>query len=164
MFNSLRHISFDKIFLISIGALYLLLLFFYSDIFGSSLKFAGNIFIKILPMFVFVFFLMAAVNYFVTRKWVTRQLGGRGAKKWLFAVVSGIISTGPIYVWYPLLSDLKEKGVSNGLISCFLYTRPVKLPLLPIAIYYFGWQFVLVLVLALVAVSVIQGKIIDSLV
>jgi uncharacterized membrane protein YraQ (UPF0718 family) len=91
-------------------------------------------------------------------------LGGRGAKKWLFAVVSGIISTGPIYVWYPLLSDLKEKGVSNGLISCFLYTRPVKLPLLPIAIYYFGWQFVLVLVLALVAVSVIQGKIIDSLV
>lgn len=163
MINKLKKISFDKYFLFSVAFLYLWLLFFNEEIFSKSLGFAGKIFIKILPIFVFVFVLTALINYFITRNWVLKHLSGRGVKKWVFAVVGGVLSSGPIYVWYPLLGELKEKGVSDGLVACFLYNRSVKLPLLPVAIYYFGWQFILILTLVMVVVSVFQGKLVEKL-
>jgi len=163
MFAKMKKISFDKYFLALVGLLYLLLLFLDPNVLRESLGFAGKIFIKIIPVFAVVFAVMALVNYYVTRSWVVKHLGGKGAGKWLFAVVGGIISTGPIYVWYPLLADLKEKGMGNGLITCFLYNRSVKLPLLPVAVYYFGWQFILVLTIIMVVVSVLQGKLMEKL-
>lgn len=163
MITKLKQLSFDKQFLILVGALYLALFVLYTDIFYQSLGFSGEMFLKIIPAFALVFVLMALVNYFVTRKWVLKHLGGKGVKKWIFAIVGGIISTGPIYVWYPLLRELKEKGASDGLLACFLYNRPVKLPLLPVAIYYFGWPFILILVSVMVVVSVFQGKLMDKI-
>lgn len=163
MLTRAKQLSFDKYFLILVGLLYLVLLSLYPGIFYQSLGFAGRIFLKIIPVFVFVFVVMALVNYFVTRDWVVKHLGGKGVKKWIFAVVGGVISTGPIYVWYPLLGDLKEKGMSDGLSACFLYNRAVKIPLLPIAIYYFGWQFILILIIVMMVVSVIQGIIMEKI-
>ena len=163
MITKLKQLSFDKHFLILVGALYLVLFALYPDIFYQSLGFSGKIFLKIIPVFAFVFVLMALVNYFVTRNWVLKHLRGKGVKKWIFAVIGGVISTGPIYVWYPLLSDLKGKGASDGLITCFLYNRSVKLPLLPIAIYYFGWPFILILISVMIIVSVFQGKIMEKI-
>ena len=163
MITKLKQLSFDKHFLILVGVLYLALLGFYPDIFYQSLDFAGKIFLKIIPVFAFVFVVMVLVNYFVTRKWIFKHLGGKGIKKWIFAVLGGVISTGPIYVWYPLLSDLKEKGVPNGLLTCFLYNRSVKLPLLPVAIYYFGWPFILILISVMIIFSVLQGKIMEKI-
>ena len=163
MFIKLKQLSFDKYFLILVGILYLTLLSSYPDVFYQSLGFAGNIFVQVIPVFVFVFVVMTLVNYFVTRDWVVKHLGKKGIKKWIFAVIGGLISTGPIYVWYPLLGDLKEKGMSNGLAICFLYNRSVKVPLLPVAIYYFGWQFILILTVVMMAVSVLQGKIMEKI-
>jgi len=75
-----------------------------------------------------------------------------------------VLSTGPIYMWYPLLADLKNKGLSYGLIACFLYNRGIKITLLPIAIFYFGWKYVLVLSLAMIFVSIIQGILLNKLI
>lgn len=66
-------------------------------------------------------------------------------KGWIFSIVAGILSIGPIYVWYPLLSDLREKGMRTSFMGTFLYNCSVKLPLLPIMIYYFESIYTLIL-------------------
>lgn len=88
----------------------------------------------------------------------------KGVKGWLIAIGGGILSTGSIYMWYPLLKDLKEKGVRYGFISVFLYNRAIKIPLIPIIITYFGVKFVVVLTLVMVFVSIIQGLIIEKII
>jgi len=72
-----------------------------------------------------------------------------------------VLCHGPIYVWYPLLKDLKEHGMRTGLVAVFLYNRAIKLPLLPIMIFYFGVFFVIILRIYMVVVSIFQGKIIE---
>ena len=84
-------------------------------------------------------------------------------RKWLFAILGGIISTGPIYMWYAMLRELKEKGVGYGFIATFLYNRAIKPPLIPVIIYYFGLKFTIVLTGVMIIFSVLQGMIIEKL-
>lgn len=145
-------------FLAAVAVTYLVLGVVKTDLARKSLSTAGNIFLKILPAFGVIFAVMVLVNYFVDRKTVKKILGVRsGPKRWIIAVVSGIISTGPIYAWYPLLNDLREKGLDYGFIATFLYNRAVKLPLLPLFIYYFSPTFTGVLLGVMIVVSVLQG-------
>jgi uncharacterized membrane protein YraQ (UPF0718 family) len=161
--NKFKKISGSWYFLISITIIYGLFLIFRSDIFFKSLSFFNEIIIKIIPIFILIFVLMAISNYFITPKFVMKHLKDKGIKKWFFVIIGGILSTGPTYMWYPLLSDLKEKGLSYGLIACFLYNRSIKIPVLPVAILYFSWQYILVLCFVMVFVSIIQGLIINKL-
>jgi uncharacterized membrane protein YraQ (UPF0718 family) len=66
-------------------------------------------------------------------------------------------------MWYPLLSDLKEKGMKDSLIAAFLYNRAIKIPLLPMMIYYFGWPFALILSIYQVLFSVVNGILVQFL-
>jgi len=150
-------------FLTATIAIYILILFFSPEIFFNSLNFSKKIFVKIAPIFIVVFVLMALSNYFITPKVIIRHLKGKGIKKWFFIITGGILSSGPIYMWYPLLGDLKKKGLSNGLIACFLYNRAIKIPLLPIAIAYFGLKYIIILTFTMVAFSIIQGILINKL-
>jgi len=161
--NKLKQISGSWYFLIGILLIYLIMFFIKQDLFSLSIIFFYNILLKIIPVFILVFVLMSLTNYFITPKFVMKHLGGKGIKKWFFTIIGGILSTGPIYMWYPLLADLKNKGLSYGLIACFLYNRAIKIPLLPIAIFYFGWQYILVLSFVMIFVSVIQGILINKL-
>jgi uncharacterized membrane protein YraQ (UPF0718 family) len=70
---------------------------------------------------------------------------------------------GSIYLWYPLLKELSEKGMKKGLIATFLYNRAVKIPLLPLMVYYFGWLFTLFLTLYMIIFSVFLGIIMDRI-
>jgi len=70
---------------------------------------------------------------------------------------------GPVYAWYPMLRELRQKGMRNGLIAAFLYSRAVKLPLLPLMIHYFGVAYAVVLSLYLIAFSILSGIVIERL-
>ena len=70
---------------------------------------------------------------------------------------------GPIYPWYAMLSELRQKGMRNALIAAFLYSRAVKLPLLPLMIHYFGVAYTLVLCLYLIVFSIISGIVVEKL-
>ncbi len=48
-----------------------------------------------------------------------------------------------------------------GLIAAFIYSRAIKIPLLPLMIYYFGFMFVVLLTIYMIIAAVIQGKIIE---
>ncbi len=151
-------------FLIIVILIYLLLLILKQNLFFASLGFFGGIILKIIPILIIVFMLMVLTNYFVTPGFVIRHLKEKRIKKWFFVIIGGILSTGPVYMWYPLLDNLKNKGLSYGLIACFLYNRAIKIPLLPIAIFYFGWKYILILSFVMIFMSVVQGLIINKLI
>ncbi|MCD6478060.1 MAG: permease [Candidatus Aenigmarchaeota archaeon] len=151
-------------FLFVVVLLYVVTGFFGLNIVLSSLEFAWKIVVNIIPVFVVVFVVMLLVNYYVDPKTVSKYLGkSSGWKRWFFAVVGGIISTGPIYMWYPMLKELKERGVNYGFISTFLYNRAIKPALIPLMIYYFGLNFTIILTFVMIVMSVIQGFIFEKL-
>ena len=143
-------------FLTLVIVIYILTLIFIPEVFFETLDFSKKIFLEIIPIFIIIFILMALSNYFITPKVIIKHLKGRGMKKWFFVIVGGILSSGPIYMWYPLLGDLKKKGLNNGLIACFLYNRAIKIPLLPIAIAYFGLNYIIILTVVMIIFSIIQ--------
>ncbi|ABO35134.1 hypothetical protein MmarC5_0824 [Methanococcus maripaludis C5] len=161
--SKISSISGSWYFLMAVLLIYVIVFIFSQDLFFSSLKFSYNIILKIIPVIILIFILLALSDYFITPKVVTKYLVENGIKKWIFVIIGGILSSGPIYMWYPLLADLKDKGMTHGLIACFLYNRALKIPLLPIAVLYFGWKYIAILSLVMIFMSIIQGIIIDKL-
>ncbi|MFO8133235.1 MAG: permease [Thermoplasmatota archaeon] len=127
-----------------------------------ALQTSMDILYDILPVLSLVIAMMTLVNYLLKPKQVAIHLGaGSGTKGWLLASLAGIVSHGPIYIWYPLLQELQDKGMRPGLSATFLYNRAVKIPLLPVMIYYFGVTYVAVLMATMVGASLAEGKLID---
>ena len=151
-------------FLLVVVLSYVCLLIFNSELGYSCLEFFSKIILEILPIFILVFVLMMLANLFFDSKFISKHIQKeKGIGKWVFVVLAGILSTGPIYMWYPLLADLRERGLSYGLVATFLYNRAIKLPFLPLIIFYFGLKYVLVLSIVMIFMSVIQGIIINRL-
>ena len=131
---------------------------------SQSLTFFTHIMAQVLPVLGLVFFLLFVANLVLKPKRIRRYLGkGSGIKGWFAAVLGGILSVGSIYAWYTMLSELQQKGMRNALIAVFLYSRAVKLPLLPLMIHYFGVAYTLILGLYLIGFSIISGIVIEKL-
>lgn len=151
-------------FLLTVAVLYLITGFLKMDAVLPSLKFSLRIIKNIIPIFVVIFALMVALEYFVSPENVRKYLGkSAGLKRWLIAVAGGIISTGPIYMWYPMLRQLRKKGVKYGFIATFLYNRAVKPPLIPMIILYFGLRYTVVLTIVMIIISIVQGIIFEKI-
>lgn len=161
--NKFQLFSKSWYFLVVVILFYFILFFVKQESFFLSLNFFGAFFLKIVPIFLFVFVLMTLSNYFITQKFIIKHLREKGIKKWIFVIIGGILSSGPIYMWYPLLAGLRRKGLNYGLIACFLYNRAIKIPLLPLAIIYFSWQYIMILALVMMVVSIMQGILLNKL-
>jgi uncharacterized membrane protein YraQ (UPF0718 family) len=149
-------------FLAFVIVLYLVLLVIDQKKMQESLILSWNLFVRILPAMLFIILFMGIMNYAVRPGTVMKYMGkAAGGKGWLLAVLTGILSHGPIYAWYPLLKELKTQGAREGLIAVFLYNRAIKIPLLPLLIYYFGLAYAIVLLFYMVAASLIEGVAID---
>ena len=75
----------------------------------------------------------------------------------------GVLSHGPIYTWYPLLRELRKQGMKIGLMAVFLYSRAIKIPLLPLLVYYFGIAFVIILTGYMIIASIAEGQIVEMI-
>ncbi|MCK4330088.1 permease [candidate division WOR-3 bacterium] len=144
--------------------LHLILFLFKPEGIQASFKASANLIIKIIPILVLVIIFMGVVNFFVSPKVISKYVG-KGSKftGWILAIFIGIVSHGPIYVWFPLLKELKSRGMRSGLVAVFLYNRAIKIPLLPLMVHYFGLKYVLILLIYMIIASVIEGKIIEML-
>lgn len=151
-------------FLGAVIGLYIVLYLLEPDSIQKALKASGNVLIQIVPVLFLILILMGIVNYFVNPKTVSKYVGkGSGIKGWFLAVSTGMLSHGPIYIWYPLLKDLRDQGMRSGLVAVFLYNRAIKIPLLPLMVYYFGTVFVVVLLIYMVIASIVEGKVIEMI-
>lgn len=159
----LRKIGAGRLFLIIVVAGYVVLGIVDFEIVGEALGVFWRIFKSILPVLGIVYLLLFVSNLFITTEVVMKYLGARRRGGWIISIVGGIISSGPIYLWYPLLSDLQEKGMRTSLIACFLYNRAVKIPLIPMMVLYFGPKLVTVLMVVMIVFSVINGIVVDRL-
>ncbi|HCQ63669.1 MAG TPA: permease [Rhodobacteraceae bacterium] len=148
----------------AVAALYAATALFSPAIAAQALKSFGALLANITPAMVLVFCLIFLTNLFIDRRWLARHLGKTsGVRGWVFAIVAGILSAGPLYAWYPLLGDLKAKGMRGELIAAFLYARALKLPLLPLMVQYFGMAFTVTLSLCIIVFSVISGLLVKAI-
>ena len=152
------------IFLLSISLIYVTLGIIDIQVVRNALWVSGGLILRISPVLALVFGIMFLANLLFEAGGIVRMLGeGSGLRGWIFALLGGIISSGPIYMWYPLLGDLKEKGMRESLIAAFLYNRAIKIPLVPMMVHYFGWPFAVILSLYMVIFSVLNGLAVEGL-
>ncbi|MFW6449741.1 MAG: permease [Nanoarchaeota archaeon] len=149
-------------FLILVAFFYVIILFFSPVIAIEAFSNSLQLLFKIIPALALVFFIMLLINLYVNAKTVKNYLG-RSRGRWLIALASGVISMGPIYVWYPLLGDLHKKGIGYGVISTFLYARAVKPFLLPVMVAYFGLVYTVVLSVIVLFAAFLQGIIFENM-
>lgn len=130
----------------------------------SALNKSLDVLKMITPVLLIVFFLMALMNTFIKPKSIVRYLGKEsGFKGWFFALTGGVLSHGSSYIWYPMLSELRDHGARDGLIVAFFYARAIKLPWLPVMVSYFGITFTLALSFYILLGAWMQGVIADKI-
>ena len=146
------------IFLMAVMAVYLIVAITDFALFKDALFEFTSLIKKIAPIIVFVFVLMFISNFYFNPKKINKFVGkDAGLKGWIASIAGGVLSVGPIYIWYPFIKDLKEKGMKDGFIVAFFYSRAIKLPMLPIMIYYFGLPFTIILTFYMLLFSVLNG-------
>ncbi len=151
-------------FLGGVLALYAVLFFWREAQTLTAMRFALEVLEEIVPILFVVVFLAGALHYWLDPKKLAHHLGeDAGWHAWLIALGAGILSHGPMYAWYPMIEDLRRHGLRDGYITAFFYARAVKVPLLPMMIYYFGWPFTLFLSLYIVLAAWIQGVIVEMI-
>lgn len=152
------------IFLAIVVGMYGLLGFFDTAAAIQSFTFFTRAMSQLLPVLALVFLLLFLANLALEPRWIRSHLGkGSGIVGWITAIIGGILSMGPVYAWYTMLSELQQQGMRNALIATFLYSRAVKLPLLPLMIHYFGVTYTLALCFYLIALSTITGIAVEKL-
>ncbi len=118
---------------------------------SEALRSTWSILQQVIPVLAVVVLFMTGANL-VPNAFVKRHMGREsGFRGFLFAVAAGTLSHGPVYAWYPFLSELREKGVSNGKLAAFLYARAIKIPLLAAMVFYFGISFTILFTVLILA-------------
>jgi len=126
----------------------------------AAFKSSGKIFLNIIIPLGFVFILLVVLNLFLNPAHIVKLFGKKsGIKGIMLSSTAGIISMGPVYAWYPLLKELREKGAANSLMAIFINSRAVKPFLLPVMISYFGLRYVIVLTVVTMAGTIVAGYI-----
>lgn len=127
----------------------------------SAFRASLTLALHILPSLGLVFVLMTVLNLFIKPLRLTGMARkGPSPGRMFFAAGAGILSTGPIFAWYPMLKELREKGAAQSLLAVFLVNRAVKPFLLPIMVAMFGWPYVFALLILTVAGSFALGWIV----
>jgi len=107
---------------------------------------------------------MMGLNFFLKPPQPAKFLAkGTSVKAKLLSAAAGVISAGPIYAWYPMLKDFRERGAAHSLIAIFLVNRASKPFLLPMMISFFGWAYVLAFTLLTMAGSLCVGIAVGAL-
>ncbi len=151
-------------FLAFVIALFALCAVLAPELAARALAHAGQALRHMLPVLALVFVLMFVFDLLLSPPRIAQQLGRPGgARGWLIALVAGILSAGPIYAWYPLLAELRAKGMRASTAAVFLYARAIKLPLLPLLFHYFGTGYSVVLSLYLAVFALLSGFIMERL-
>jgi len=134
------------------------------DLAAKALAGFKSMFLKVVPILGLVFIALFLVNLLLNPERIKRHLGGEsGLKGWFWAVIGGILISGPPYVLYPMLGEFRKHGARNSLIAVYLYNRNVKIPFLPVMAYYFGVRYTVIVSLLIILFSLLNGLIIGRL-
>lgn len=148
-------------FLFVVFFVYSIIFFFNQSLFSQGIEKTYLMMIKIVPLLLFVLLVMILMNMYIDSSKIKKHLGeDSGVRGWIYAIVLGILIAGPPYILYPMLKDLKKSGMKNSLLAVFLYNRNVKIAFVPVMIYYFGLAFTIIISVAIVVFSILNGLLI----
>lgn len=157
--------SFQTKFLLLVLALYVLISLFNKYLIIEAIINTASLLVKIIPILILVFIIMLAINIFLQPTKIKKYIGQEsGLKGWLYAVIAGILISGPPYVLYPMLGELKKSGMKNSLLAAFLYNRNIKIPFIPIMIFYFGPAYTIIVSVLIIVFSLLNGLLIKRFV
>ncbi|MCK5148124.1 permease [bacterium] len=111
--------------------------------------------------------LMGLFMVWISKDLVLKYLGkDSGIKGMLISFVLGSLPTGPLYVAFPLVAGLKQKGASITNIVIFLSAWAcIKLPQEMVELQFLGWKFMTArLVLTIIFVTIMgigMGKLLN---
>ena len=153
-----------KLFLIVLALYFIVGIFNLQLVKEAALNFFYML-IKIIPILFIVFIVMIGADIYFTKEKTSRFVGNEsGIKGWIYAVISGILISGPPYILYPLLGNLKKRGMKNSLLAALLYNRNIKIPFIPVMIYYFGLKFTIVISVYIIIFSIFNGILVSVIV
>ena len=157
-----KKIPLPFIFLLLICILYFILSFFNINLVINALINTGKMTLKIIPILIFVFIFSIFINLYLKNDTIKKHLGeNSGIKGLLYAIIGGILISGPPYILYPMLNKLKKSGVKNSLIAIFLYNRNIKIPYIPVMIFYFGLSYTIIISIYILIFSILNGFLIN---
>ncbi len=152
------------LFLISVVALLSVVAIVDTDLVVETFRQAWTLAVKLAPLFILVLLMIALFETFLDARWIGRWVGhSSGPRGWLIALAAGTLSVGPMHVWVAILQDLRAKGMREGLIAAFFFSRTIQILFLPLIIGYFGWAFTLILAIQVMIFAVVNGLLIDYL-
>ena len=150
--------GFNYLFLLLSILVYMFFLIGSPDKRGLLNKNILNLIAKILPVLILIFVFMFLLElFFPVKKMASLLKKQKNIVLWGVSIFTGILSTGSIYLWYPILKELKDNGVQDEIIAVFIFNRAIKLQLLPMMIIYFGLKYVIILTVVMIVLSVFYG-------
>lgn len=156
-----RKVSGPYRFLLTVLAVYALVGFLDQGLVRVALGGFVGMLLRVLPILAVVFVVLLAINQIGPER--IRKLLGResGWKGWLIAAAAGIFISGPPYLLYPMLGELRKQGVRDAFLGVILYNRNVKIPFVPVMVYYFGAPYTLVLSTYIILFAFLNGKLLE---
>lgn len=150
-------------FLLTVLALYLLVGVVDLGLVRMALGGFASMLLRVLPILAVVFLFLFGINLFGPER-IKRLLGREsGWKGWVIAAAAGIFISGPPYLLYPMLGELRKQGVREAFLGVILYNRNVKIPFLPVMIYYFGTPYTIVLSTYIILFGFLNGVLLERL-
>lgn len=115
-----------------------------------------NIFIyQIIPVLFIIFTFIFIFNILIEKEYIKEKIRNSNSfLKYTYLIIWGILSTGPVYMWYPFLKQLKTHWLNYGHIACFIYARAIKIPFLMVMIIYFWAKYTIIFNLIILFLSI----------
>jgi uncharacterized membrane protein YraQ (UPF0718 family) len=105
-----------------------------------------------------IFALIGLIQVWLTSEQISKVLGKEaGWKGLVLSALLPMILGGSLFVIFPLLKALREKGARTSAVITFLFAWSAKAPLLPLEIKFVGWHFAVLRLVLIPVISIIGG-------
>lgn len=134
---------FNYLFLFWVIFLYIFIWLFNINYIIDCLWYFLNIFIKqIIPLLLIVYIFIFIFNIIIKNDYIKNKIEKSSTiTKYVIVILLWIISTWPVYMWFPMLKKLHEHGIKYEHIASFIYARAIKIPFLAAMFFYFWIKY-----------------------
>lgn len=115
-------------------------------------------FAKVIKIAIAVFVIIGLIQVWLTPQQVSRVLGKQaGWKGLLLASSIPMLVGGSLFMIFPLMKTLREKGARIAAVLAFVSAWSGKAPLLPLEIEFLGWRFAVLRIVLVVPFAMACG-------
>ena len=147
----------NYLFLYSVLILYLIIsIFNYEYIKVCIISFLQLFIFQIIPLLFIVYIFIFIFNLIIKNETLAEKISNTSSVvKYIFVILLWIISTWPVYMWYPILKKLHKHWLKYEHIATFIYSRAIKIPFLTIMFFYFWIKYTLLFNLTILVLAIL---------